>query len=128
MVRGRAHHPGMEPLARVVRDAMDAAGLTQSDVERMTGLDRRHISQIVNRKQNYTRPPSIETLQALAKIPGLDITTIADAIARSTGMPRPPVDELAPKMTPLRVSVHAVVDKIPEDDLARALQILTALL
>lgn len=118
----------MEPLATVVREAMEAAGLNQSEVARLTGLNRAHVGQIVNRTTNYNRPPTVDTLQALALIPGLSITTIADAVARSTGQPRPPADDLAPASSPLRRSVHAVVEKIPEEDLNRALQILVALL
>lgn len=128
VARAGSHPPGVEPLAAVVREAMDAAGLSQSDVERITELDRRHISQIVNRAKNYTRPPTIDTMQALARIPGLSIETVADAVFRSTGQPRPSVAIDGASMTPLRRSVHAVVDKIPEDDLTRALQILIALL
>lgn len=128
MAEGRSHSPGMEPLARAVRDAMDAAGLDQADVVERTGLTRQHVSQIVNRTQGYGRAPNIATLQALAKIPGLSLQMIADAVARSTGQPRPPADALAPVWSPLRRSVHAVVDKIAEEDLPRALQILVALL
>lgn len=126
VVDRRAHPPGMEPLARTVRDAMDAAGLSQAEVAELTKLSPQHIQQIVSRRENYTRPPKIETLQALARIPNLSIEMIAEAVAESTGMPRPA--GLVVEMTPLRRSVHTVVDKIPEDELARALQILTALL
>lgn len=124
--RGK-HRVGMEPLARLVREAMDAEGLRVTDVARLTELSRQHVSQIVNRAEHYTREPEIETMQALAKIPGLSIAAIAEAVAESTGRPLPAAPEL-PGWTPLRRSVHAVVDKIAEDDLPRALQILTALL
>lgn len=121
------HRVGMEPLALLVREAMDAAGLRVADVSRLTGLNRQHVSQIANRADPYTREPSIDTMQKLALIPGLSIERIARAVAESTGRPIPSAPEL-PAYSPLRRSVHAVVDKIPEDDLPRALQILTALL
>lgn len=106
---------------------MDAAGLRVADVAEITGLNRQHVSQITNRAEPYTREPTIKTMQALAKIPGLSVERIALAVAQSTGRPLPVGQEL-PTITPLRRSVHAVVDKIAEDDLPRALQILTALL
>lgn len=121
------HRVGMEPLARLVREAMDVEGLRITDVARITGLYRQHVSQIVNRAENYRDEPKIETMQALAKIPGLTIERIAEAVAQSTGRPLPAAPEL-PTMTPLRRSVHAVVDKIAEEDLARALHVLTAFL
>lgn len=127
MANAGPHRVGMEPLARLVREAMDAADLRVSDVARLTGLHRQHVSQIVNRAEPYTREPEIETMQALALIPGLSIERIALAVAESTGRPLPSAPDL-PTMTPMRRSVHAVVDKIAEDDLPRALQILTALL
>lgn len=122
------HRVGMEPLARLIRERMDVEGLRVADVARITGLDRRHVSQMINRSEPYVDGPQIDTMQQLAKVPGLDITEIARAVAESTGQPVPtPAADLAP-MTPLRRSVHAVVDKIGEDELPRALQILTALL
>jgi transcriptional regulator with XRE-family HTH domain len=118
----------MEPLASLIREAIDAEGLSQADVMRLTGLKRQHLSQLLNRRERYrSRPPKTETLQALAKVPGLSIERIADAVAESTGMPRPNVDYSA-QQTPLRRSVHSVVDKIPEGELNRALQVLVALL
>lgn len=127
MADHRAHRVGMEPLARLVNEAMEVAGLRNADVEQMTGLDRRHVSQIANRRVPYKREPDIATMQALAKIPGLSIERIAEAVAQSTGRPLPAAPELV-VLSPLRRSVHAIVDKIDEGDLPRALQILTALL
>lgn len=121
------HRVGMEPLARLVREAMDVEGLRVADVARTTGLNRQHVSQIVNRAERYRDEPKIETMQALARIPGLSIERIAEAVAASVGRPLPTAPE-APGWTPLRRSVHAVVDKIDEDELPRALQVLTALL
>lgn len=117
----------MEPLARLIREVMDAEGLRVSDMETITGLDRRHLSQIVNRAEPYKREPEIDTMLALAKIPGLSLEQIAEAVARSTGRPLPAAPDPRP-LTPMRRSVYAVIDKIPEEDLPRALQILTALL
>ena len=127
MAERRAHFVGMEPLARLVREAMDAGGLRVTDVARITGLNRQLVSQIANRSEPYLREPEIKTMQALAKVPGLSIEAIALAVAQSTGRPLPTTPDF-PAMTPMRRSVHAIVDKIAEDDLPRALQILTALL
>lgn len=121
------HRVGMEPLARLVREAMNVEGLRVADVARLTELNRQHVSQIINRATPYQREPDINTMQALARIPGLSIERIAEAVAMSTGRPLPTAPEM-PGWTPLRRSVHAVVDKIAEDELPRALQVLTALL
>lgn len=118
---------GMEPLARLVREAMKVEELRVTDVTRLTGLNRQHVSQIINRAAPYQREPEIETMQALARIPGLTVERVAEAVAQSTGRPLPTAPEL-PGWTPLRRSVHAVVDKIAEDDLPNALTLLTTLL
>lgn len=128
MARTEAHAPGVEPLAQLVRQAMDAAGYNQADVVRLTGLKSQHVEQIVNRIQPYGRAPRVDTQQALAKIPGLSITDIAEAILRSTGQPLPELPEFGTSMTAARRNLHAVVDKIPESELHRALQILVALI
>lgn len=128
MARGQAQPPGVEPLAQLVRDAMDASGYTQADVARMTQLSSQLVEQIVNRTKPYGRAPAIKTQQALARIPGLSIESIAEAVLRSTGQPLPALPEHAGDMTPARRNLHAVVDKLPESELDRALQILIALI
>jgi transcriptional regulator with XRE-family HTH domain len=128
MARSQAHAPGVEPLAQLVRQAMDAAGYNQADVARLTGLNAQHVEQIVNRTEPYGRAPTVKTQQALAKIPGLSIEDIAEAILRSTGQPLPTLAEFGATMTPTRRNLHAVVDKLPEAELNRALQILVALI
>lgn len=128
MARVEAHAPGVEPLAQLIRQAMDAAGYNQADVARLTGLHPQLVSQIVNRTKPYGRAPKVETQQALAKIPGLSIKDVAEAILRSTGQPLPELAEFGATMTATRRNLHAVVDKIPEGELNRALQILVALI
>lgn len=126
MARAAAHPPGMEPVARVVREAMDAAGMNQAAAAKATGLKPQHIEQIVNRKKPYsTRPPKIETLQALAKLPGLTRRALDAAVAESTGIGV--VIEVEP-ISSARRSAHALVDKFPEDQLPRVVQILITLL
>jgi hypothetical protein len=130
VVRREAHAPGVEPLARAVRDAMDAAdNMTPAEAARLTGLKPQHISQILNRTEPYGRLPTISTQQALAKIPGLSAERIARAIFDSTGQPAPtPPDMAQAGSSALRRSVHGLVDQIAEEDLARALKVLSALL
>jgi len=127
MANTRAHPPGMEPLARLLREHMEHEGLRVSDLAKATGLDRRHVSGIVNKKTPYKREPEIATMQALAKVPGLSIERIARAVAESTGRPVPP-PPAAQSMSALRMSVHGIVDQLAEDDLPRAMKMLAALL
>lgn len=103
---------------------MDAAGLSQADVARLTGLSSQLVSQLVNRKQNYSpnRPPEIDTLQRLERIPGLSQQRIAQAVAESMGTVPP-----APEETPLRATVRGILDQLPEEKLASAMKLLLTL-
>lgn len=126
VVRREAHPPGMEPLAQLIRDAMDAEGLSQADVVRITKLKRQHVSQLLNRRVPYTtRPPTIETLTALELIKGLTARSIAEAVARSTGIGV--TTEEAKASANLRTA-RALLEKFPEDQLPRVVQVLIAML
>lgn len=127
MASASAHAPGVEPLARLIRAARDAAGLNDADLARITGLSTQHVSQIVNRQKNYTRPPTVDTLQALQKIPGLSQPDILRAVQESTGLG---VSSAAAqvKWTGARRSAHNLIDRFPESRLPGVVQILSALL
>lgn len=127
MAKSGAQRVGMEPLARLLRECMDAQGFTVADLARFTNLDRRHVSQIVNRSDPYKREPSIETMQKLAEIPGLSIDRIALAIAESTGRPVGRPVDIAP-ISPMRRSAHGMIDQIAEEELPRVLKYLATML
>jgi transcriptional regulator with XRE-family HTH domain len=117
-----------EPLARAVRSALDALGWKPADAARATGLSSQHLSQILNRKKPYgSRPPSASTQQALEKIPGLSHLDIARALGESTGIGRLDGQTTAVEMTATRRAVHNLVDKLSEEQLPRALQVLIAM-
>lgn len=111
----------------VVRQAMDAAGMSNADAARTTGLSDQHISQILNRQKRYTsgRLPTAETQQQLAKLPGLSLEDIQRALAKSAGIKWATVD--APQASGLRRNVHNLIDEFADDQLARVLQVLLAL-
>lgn len=115
-----------EPLAKLVYEAMSAAGMSQADVKRLTGLSSQLVSQIVNRRQRYkpNRLPEPETLQGLAKIPGLTIVDVTRAARESAGLNDSPVTEIT---SGLRRNVHNVVDEFTDQQLAGVLQVLLAL-
>jgi len=122
-----AHAPGVEPLARLVRAARDAAGLVDADLARITGLSTQHVSQIVNHEKRYSRPPTARTLQALQKIPGLSQADILRAVQESSGLGVS--SKTAPvKWTGARRSAHNLIDRFPESALPSVVQILGALL
>lgn len=116
---------GVEPLARCVQQALDALGWKPADAARATGLSSQLLSQILNRQKPYRdRPPKVATLQALEKIPGLSALDISRAVGESMGIGRPGGDVSAVEMTATRRAVHNVVDKLSEEQLTRALQVL----
>lgn len=127
MANAAAHAPGVEPLARLIRAARDAAGLNDADLARVTGLSTQHISQLVNRPKNYTRPPKAQTLQALQRIPGLSQADILRAVQESTGLGVSGKTAQV-KWTGARRSAHNLVDRFPEGRLSSVVQILSALL
>jgi transcriptional regulator with XRE-family HTH domain len=128
MAKDQAHPPGVEPLAQVVRDVMDARGYNQAELAKWTGLKPQHIEQIVNRTKPYGRAPRVDTQEALARIPGLSIEAIAEAVLRSTGQPLPPARPEGAEMSVKRRSLHSIVDKLPDDELDRAMDLLITLL
>jgi transcriptional regulator with XRE-family HTH domain len=120
---------GREPLARLVRQALIAANWKAAKAAEVTGLSSQHMSQILNRKKPYgNRPPTIATQQKLAKIPGLSQLDIARAVGESMGIAgRPPGEKvLEVDWSPNRRNLHNLVDKLPEEDLPRALGVLLA--
>lgn len=118
-----------EPLARLVQSALDALGWKAADAERATGLSSQHLSQIRNRRKPYAanRGPEIDTLQKLEKIPGLSMLDINRAVGDSMGIGRPGGDTTEVEMTATRRAVHNIVDKLSEEQLPRALQVLVAM-
>ena len=125
MVDKDAQSSGVEPLRALVQSAMDAAGLIPADVTRLTGISSQNLSLLLRREKPYgSRPPSIDTMQRLEKVPGLSQRAIARAVAESIGLV---VTVDVNDATPLRRSVHNMVDKFPEDELPRVLQILIAM-
>lgn len=114
----------VEPLARLLRAVRDAAGLKDADIARLTGLNPQHVSQLVNRLEPYKAAPLIRTQQALARIPGLDLSEIAAAIQESTGTQTRVVDDT---MSRARKHAHSMIDDFSEDELPRVLQVLLAL-
>ena len=119
---------GREPLARLVQSALDAQGWKPAQAAEVTGLSRQHISQILSRRDRYTRPPKPETIQALAKIPGLSQYDVLSAVGTSIGVAGQDGQVFEVEWSANRRTVHNVVDKIPEDQLPRVLQILIAML
>lgn len=121
--------PVGEPLATVVRTAVDALGWKQADVARVTKLSPQLVSQIIHRRRRYVRPPDPETLEALALIPGLRRLDIMWAVANSIGLNLPTVEDepQTSEYSGSRRALRAVVDDLPEQDVSRALQILLAL-
>lgn len=130
MSNDRRHaHPvrPREPLAKLVYEAMVAAGWSQAKVAKEAALSSQHVSQLVNRRRPYkqNRLPDPETLQGLAKIPGLTILDVTKAARESAGIgDEPKVTEMT---SGLRRNVHNVVDEFPDDRLAGVLQVLLAL-
>lgn len=124
-----AHAGGVEPLARCVQQALDALGWKAADACRATGLSSQLMSQILHRQKPYgDRPPKVSTLQALEKIPGLSNLDILRAVGESTGIGRPPGQ--APyivEWTATRRAVHNIIDKLPEEQLPKAAQLLMVL-
>jgi hypothetical protein len=121
---------GSEPLARCVQQALDALGWRPADAMRATGLSSQLLSQILNRSKPYgDRPPKTSTLQALAEIPGLSMLDVTRAVGESMGIAaRPPGEHMIEvDWSPSRRSLHNLIDKLPEDDLPRALQVLLAM-
>lgn len=119
----------MEPLARCVQQALDALGWKAAKAAEVTGLSSQHLSQILHRKKNYVRPPSPQTLQALAKIPGLSHLDILRAVGESTGIGRPQgAEPFVLEWSASRRTVHNLVDKLPEEKLNSVTQILIAML
>lgn len=125
-VRNGSHPSPMrgEPLAVLVRGALDAAGITPAEAARLTGLSTQHISQILNRRQRYNRPPTIATMQKLAKLPGLSLTDVQRAVAESARIATAAEGE---SISPVRRSAHAMIEEFAEDELPRVLQVLLAL-
>lgn len=116
-----------EPLAKLVSQAMDAAGLNQADVAKISGLSSQLVSQILNRKTRYQphRLPGNKTMQGLAKLPGVTILDVTRAVRESAGIDDTP--QPASMTSGLRRNVHNVVDEFPDDRLAGVLQVLLAL-
>jgi hypothetical protein len=113
----------LEPLASYINEVMTFAGYIAADVSRMSGLDSRHLSQILNRTERYTRPPKTETLEALARVPELDLADLTMAVVESLGLP-------VPKDQPLSVprkAAIAMLMTIPEDRLGETLKHLGAI-
>lgn len=126
MTHGGAHIRYVEPLRKAVQEALDAAGMSAADAERVTGLSSQYLSQLLKRDKRYTRPPAIEKMQALAKIPGLGITDVVRAVSLSLGYPIPAtITDGA--TTGIRRSVHNLVDEFDEEHLSGVLQVLLAL-
>lgn len=120
------HAVVFEPLAVAIRQAMDASGISQAEVCRITGLSKQTVGNLVNRRKPYRRqPPRPETQQALAAIPGLSIGVVQQAVARSLGMA---IRDDRPEASQLRQSAHNIVDQIPEGELQRVVQILAAMI
>lgn len=116
-----------EPLARLIYEAMLAGGYTQAELARITGLRPQHISQIINRRQRY-RPhalPNNDTMQRLARIPGVTVLDVTRAVRESADL----LDAAVPTemMTGLRRNVHNLVDEFTDGQLAGVLQVLLAL-
>lgn len=121
-----AHIRYVEPLRKAVQEALDAAGMTAAEAAKLTGQSSQYISQVLNRKDRYTRPPTIKKMQALAKIPGLSIEDIVRAVSLSLGYPiQASITDEA--RTGIRLSVHNVVDEFEEEHLSGVLQVLLAL-
>lgn len=111
-----------------MQQALDALGWKPAEAVRATGISSQHMSQILNRKKPYgSRPPSIETLDALEKIPGLSQLDILRAVGESTGIGRAAADPYLVEWSPTRRAVHNIVDKLPEEQLARVAQVLMAM-
>lgn len=125
MANNGAHIRYVEPLSKAVKAALDAAGMTPADATRVTGLSSQLLSQILNRRERYTRPPKIDTMQKLARIPGLTITDVARAVSISVGYPLP-AEVTGEATSALRRSVHNVIDDFPEEHLSGVLQVLLA--
>jgi len=119
----------VEPLARCVQQALDALGWKPAQAVKATGLSSQHMSQILNRKKPYgSRPPSTETLDTLEKITGLSQLDILRAVGESTGIGRPQGSEpYLVEWSPTRRAIHNIVDKLPEEQLARVAQVLMAM-
>lgn len=124
-----AHASSVEPLARCVQQALDALGWKPAKACEATGISSQHMSQILNRKKPYgSRPPNIDTLQKLQKIPGLSELDILRAVGESTGIGRPQGQEpFVVEWSANRRAVHNIVDKLPEQQLARVAQVLMAM-
>lgn len=115
--------PGVEPLAKLLRGTLDAQGLTPADAARITGLSSQLMSQLLNRPTRYARnPPAPETQESLAKLPGLMLEDVQEAIIESLGWKAPPKVE----QDPLRRAMHAIIDQVPDAELPRVLDVLTA--
>ena len=126
VANGRAHAQPvgkLEPLASYINEVMTFAGYIAADISRLSGIDSRHLSQILNRTQRYTRPPKTGTLEALAKVPELSLEDLALAVMDSLGLP-------IPKDQPLSVPRKAAISMlmtIPEDRLGETLKHLAAI-
>ena len=129
VARASGNPVSVEPLAHCVQQALDALGWNAARAAKETGLSPQHMSQILNRKKPYgSRPPKIETLQALEQIPGLSQLDILRAVGESTGIGRPPgAAPFLVEWSPTRRAVHNIVDKLPEEQLGRVAQILMAM-
>lgn len=114
---------GLEPLAAYIREVMTFADYIAADLERLTGLDSRHLSQILGRTKHYTRPPRTETLEALARVPELSLEDMTMAVVESLGLPRP---EERPLSIPRKAAI-AVLMTIPETRLGEAVKHLSAI-
>lgn len=118
----------MEPLARLVRAKLDALGWKYSgqQVLSATGLTRSYMNGLVNRTEPYRGSPSIQKMQQLAQIPGLDITEITAAVNASRGARTATIED-EPAMSATRRSLHTEIDKLPEDALPGVLQLVVNL-
>lgn len=82
------------PLAALILNAMDdfraetGVELTQSDIARRSGLDKRQISNYL--KRGFSTPPTADRLRALAKGLGKSEQEVTFAALRTAGYKVPP--------------------------------------
>ena len=129
MANSGSHIRYVEPLAKLVTDALRAAGWSHAEAARHTGLSRSYIGQVANRKKRYSpgRTPSNEKIEGLARIPGLSKQDIATALYQSTGTPMPrPLRVVGDEVSPVRKSVENYVADFPDEYLPGLLQVLIA--
>lgn len=118
-----ANVPGVEPLATLLRGALDAQELSPARMADITGLSTQHVSQLLNRSTGYeSKLPDADTQQKLARLPGVRLEDIQEALIVSAGLKPPPKVE----QDPLRRAMHAIIDQIADVDLPQILDVLRA--